>query len=383
MLHRPQAQHGIVHRITDSLFPYHGWGSVCRDENGTLYAVASAFRMQHICPFGKTAMFISRDGGVKWTPPIVLNDSYLDDRDAGIVYLGGGRLLVSWFAHPAEVYRTKLRGWMEAHSAEAVKPAVIGMLDAFGSLPEDKSQGGSFLRISEDYGVTWSDTIRIPVSAPHGPTLCADGTLLYLGKEMYAQSMSPTIPPDTIAAYASRDGGYTWECRGLVEKPAELAWRNLHEPHAIMLPDGTLYGLIRGEGKEVPFGFTMYETLSRDGGRSWSPLRCLGIAGSPPHLLRHSSGALICSFGRRCDPLGERALVSLDNGASWTEEYVLDDNSSSADLGYPCSVEMDDGSILTVYYQRWRDAQTGVSDPYCSLLYTRWRLEESSAVLLR
>ena len=60
---QPEKEQFIVHRAKGSMFAYDGWPSVTVDENGVLYAVASSFRMQHICPFGKTAMYISRDGG--------------------------------------------------------------------------------------------------------------------------------------------------------------------------------------------------------------------------------------------------------------------------------------------------------------------------------
>jgi hypothetical protein len=33
-------------------------------------------------------------------------------------------------------------------------------------------------------------------------------------------------------------------------------------------------------------------------------------------------------------------------------------------------VELDDGSLMTVYYQKYED------DPYCSILYTKWKLEK-------
>ena len=42
------------------------------------------------------------------------------------------------------------------------------------------------------------------------------------------------------------------------------------------------------------------------------------ICGAPPHLLLHSSGALICSVGRRKEPFGQRAYVSYDGGETWT-----------------------------------------------------------------
>ena len=100
------------------------------------------------------------------------------------------------------------------------------------------------------------------------------------------------------------------------------------------------------------------------------------VSGSPPHLLKHSSGALVCVYGRREAPFGERALVSWDNGETWTEDYDLDNRAVGGDLGYPCSVELDDGSILTVYYQKYYNDETGKYDDKCSILYTRWTLDK-------
>ena len=63
----PEATHGIVNRVQGSVFGYQGWPTVARDENGTLYAVVSGFRVQHVCPFGKTVMYISKNNGKTWT----------------------------------------------------------------------------------------------------------------------------------------------------------------------------------------------------------------------------------------------------------------------------------------------------------------------------
>jgi sialidase-1 len=362
---KANAEHGIVNRVKNSLFTYQGWPSVCRDENGTLYAVASSFRLNHICPFGKTAMYISRNNGETWTPPIVINDTYLDDRDAGIVYLGKGRLLVTWFSHPTSVYMNKYFTSIKNSATPIETGAVVGMLGGYPYIPESESLGGSFIRISEDYGVTWGETIKIPVSAPHGPNLLRDGTLIYLGKELYSNGEAPK---DSICAYRS-DNGRNWERISVLGIPEGTVLDNFHEPHVIELPDGRLFGAIRAQGKNIPHGFSIYTTLSEDRGRSWSDLICSGVSGSPPHLMLHSSGALICTYGRREPPFGERAMVSYDYGATWQDEYIIDERVSDSDLGYPASVELDDGSILTVYYQKFP------GDSKCSILYSKWKLK--------
>ena len=110
-------------------------------------------------------------------------------------------------------------------------------------------------------------------------------------------------------------------------------------------------------------------TRSRDGGQTWAPVEPLGFHGSPPHLLRHSSGAIACVYGYRLPPYGQRAMVSRDGGETWVVDLILRDDGPDSDLGYPSSVELGDGSLLTVYYQK-----AGSPADQCALLWTRWRL---------
>ncbi|MGN1346013.1 MAG: sialidase family protein, partial [Eubacteriales bacterium] len=341
-------------------FRYNGWPSVCRDDEGTLYAICSGFRVAHICPFGKTVLFKSWDEGKTWSIPMVINDTYLDDRDAGILCLGGKTLLVTWFAHPVSVYQNQY-----SSSIRGAWGGSGGVLDMYGSIPEEYGHGGSFVRVSHDGGMTWGKTVKVPVSTPHGPILRRDGSILYLGKEHYSEGAET---PEVISAWESRDEGQTWSKLGELSPPEGTAWANFHEPHVLELDDGTLLGVIRAQGPEVAYGFTMYQSMSRDGGKTWSEMIPLGVAGSPPHLLRHSSGALILTYGCRSVPYGERALVSRDNGATWTESYCISET-TPCDLGYPASVELSDGSLLTVYYQQYEQ------EGFPSILCTRWFLE--------
>lgn len=370
----PEVSHGIVNRVQGSIFGYQAWGTVARDEAGTLYAVASGFRVSHICPFGKTVMYISKNEGKTWSPPIVINDTYMDDRDAGILYLGNGRMLVTWFTHSAEAYRTRWYESIGRRAEPAALDATLGMLQGYDHIPEEERLAGSYIRISEDYGMTWGETIRIPISAPHGPTLCRDGSLIYLGLEIYEEDRIHTRylkgGNEAVDLYRSTDGGKTWKLESHVTAPDWLGEGvHLDEPHVLELPDGRLLGAFRVEGVKP---FTIALSISEDGGKSWGEVYPTGVSGSPPHLMLHSSGALICSFGRRENPCGERAMVSYDLGRSWEEEYVLctAKDPNQVDLGYPTTVELSDGSLFTMYYQRYED------DAKCSMLYTKWRLNK-------
>lgn len=356
---RPVCTSGIVSRMKAGMFTCHGWPSVCRDETGTLSVVCSGYRCLHICPFGKTLLFQSRDDGKTWSAPIVVNDTALDDRDAGILSLGGQHLMVTWFVHPAHVYLDRFAAGIKNDASVREAPVVLGALAAWEVYRDRPELGGSFIRHSYDGGMTWGETIRIPVSSPHGPTRLSDGRLLYVGKQMYAAEE----PDGIVAAYESRDEGLTWQRLARIAFPEGEPNDLFHEPHAIELPDGSIFCAIR---TEKPFSFRT--TRSTDGGRTWTPLEETGFCGSPPHLMLHSSGALICSFGRRTEPFGERAAVSYDGGRTWAAEYILRDDAPYGDLGYPATVELPGGDLLTVYYQAC------AADEKPSILWTRWRL---------
>lgn len=359
----PNVEQGIISRMEESRFGYHGWPSVCMDGDGIIYAVCSAYRMQHICPFGKTAMFISRDRGNTWEAPVIINNTPLDDRDAGIISLGGKKLLVTWFCHPTEVYLGQYRETIKDMCGENAWEAEEKM-KGYSALSPEESRGGSFIRISEDGGSTWSKTIRVPVSSPHGPSLMADGRLLYFGKEF----CSDELEEDILAVCESTDGGYTWKKLSEVDIPAGFTKDNFHEPHILELPSGRLMGAVRAQEAPAYHGFTIFLTYSNDKGKSFSPLKSLDVSGSPPHLMLHSSGKIICSFGRREFPFGERALVINEDGTG--DEYILNEDGPDGDLGYPASVELPDKSILTVYYQKYP------GDKKTSLLFSKWSLVE-------
>ena len=57
---------------------------------------------------------------------------------------------------------------------------------------------------------------------------------------------------------------------------------------------------------------------------------------------------------------------------------VIDDTAPDWDLGYPSTVELSDGSLMTVYYQKYVD-ENGVADTKASLFATHWTLPERDA----
>lgn len=65
---------------------YFGWPTVCRLQNGKIASVASGFRLDHVCPFGKAVIAYSEDEGETFTAPAPVIDTVLDDRDGGVTF---------------------------------------------------------------------------------------------------------------------------------------------------------------------------------------------------------------------------------------------------------------------------------------------------------
>jgi len=357
-----KTENGIICSLPEDTFGYFGWPTVAKTESGTLVVVSSGMRMYHICPYGRTVFLKSKDEGKTWTGPRIINDTPFDDRDTGIIALGKKKLLITWFTSDTRKVVEKKRNkreWQEW--INAVKPGCRWMND-----DNKKKFLGSWIRVSKDEGDTWDTPVKVPVSTPHGPIKLRSGKIIYLGKEPETQY---------IKAMISSDDGITWKEIGSVPLFPGTIPDNYVEPHLVELPSGKLLAHIRFQsrgGFDVTkvglVSFSIMQTESKDGGRSWSIPEPLGFHGSPPHLLLHSSGVLICSYGYRKSPYGQRVCISDDEGKSW-RHFIIRDDGPDEDLGYPSSVELSDGSILTVYYQKITS-----KEEKCSLLWSRWKL---------
>ncbi len=124
-----------------------------------------------------------------------------------------------------------------------------------------------------------------------------------------------------------------------------------HEAHVVETADGGLVGMLRHEGE--PGHYVLWQTESGDGGKTWTQARPTKIWGLPPHIIRLRDGRLLVTYGHRRKPFGQRACISRDGGKTWDldHELLIRDDAPTGDLGYPASIQMDDRTILTIYYQ--------------------------------
>lgn len=334
---------------------YHGWPTIARRANGELWVVCSGTREGHICPFGQMVTMTSRDDGQTWTWPRVLLDGAIDDRDAGVLESAKGTLLATNFTSLAyePLLERELKLAAEGKpSMPAERLARWKAANARLSPSDRKAELGEWLIRSTDGGKSWSARIQTIVNSPHGPIQLSDGRLLYAGKQLWTTDKK-------IGVAESRDDGQSWHW--LAEIPArngDRVDRGYHELHAVEAADGTIIVQIRNHNQ--PNARETLQAESTDGGRSWTVPHPIGVWGLPSHLLRLRDGRLLMTYGHRRAPFGNQARLSTDNGKTWGREMILSGDGKGGDLGYPSTVELADGSLLTVWYESMQEPKRAV-----------------------
>lgn len=336
---------------------YSGWPTVCRRANGQLVVTYSGGREGHVCPFGRVEMITSNDDGQTWTWPRVLLDGPIDDRDSGVLETAKGTLLVTTFTSLA--YEATLEKAKAAKNWPAEKLAAWNAANSRLTAEARKRALGVWMIRSTDGGITWSPRYDCLVNSPHGPIQLADGRLFYAGKDLWRAG-------ERIGVCESSDDGQSW--RWLAEIPTRAGdnHKDYHELHAVETSGSRILVQIRNHN------FTSAgETLqceSSDGGKTWSQPRSIGVWGLPSHLLKLRDGRLLMTYGHRRAPLGNQARVSADQGRTWSEPIILSDDGASGDLGYPSTVELADGTLLSVWYELRKGTTAAV------LRQAKWRL---------
>lgn len=183
------------------------------------------------------------------------------------------------------------------------------------------------------------------------PTVLTDGTWLmpaclwnFTHKSVNIVRIDALQHLQFSSVYASTDAGRTFTLRGSADVPERT-----HDEHMVLQQrDGSLRMLVRT-------GYGIGESLSRDGGVTWSPGKDSGIKGpnSRFHIRRLRSGRVLLvnhhNFTER-DHL--TALLSEDDGQTWPHTLLLDER---ARVSYPDACESVEGRI-DITYDRNRHA---------------------------
>ena len=148
---------------------------------------------------------------------------------------------------------------------------------------------------------------------------------------------------NSIKVHASTDQGKTFTLRGTANVPVP-AMRGPDEPMIVERKDGSLWMMVRVQG--------MGETISRDKGKTWTPVERIAIRHPTTRffLRRLNSGALLLVKHGGIDEKVKReklmAFVSDDDGKTWKGGLMLDERD---DVTYPDGVQAADGKIYIIY----------------------------------
>lgn len=294
----------------------------------------------HIGVKGRLDWIRSEDGGRSWSKPTVVVDSEWDDRNPALGQMADGTMVV---------------GYAEAST-----------YDKEGKW--NTSAGGYelFYVTSHDSGKTWSRKRKLY----SGPIVngSAFGRIIHdrrgtalmaiYGERNRSHPETKKLSGkarDYSGIIRSRDNGRTWGDFSLV-----LAGHN--EASLQLLPDGRLIAVVRTESGAISI------TESSDDGYHWSPPRKLTKEGQHPADIRLlKTGRLLVTYGNRLRPYGVGCVLSGDGGKTWDYEHrrMLAWDSQNTDCGYPSTVQLEDGTVLTMYYSVGTQSVPDIAQAVC------------------
>ncbi|PYI56187.1 sialidase family protein [Paenibacillus flagellatus] len=304
------------------------WPNLTMMPDGSIAAVVFN-KPYHGFGEGHPECWISRDGGYGWerAGAPVRNDPGCNRMNVAAGLAGDGALTVI------------SSGWRLKQVPGEERPTFDQVLDPV-------------VCRSSDGGASWQ--VGGTVEKPEGATgIVPFGDIVRLedgvfGVSMYTCGEKGVTGESKFSSYFLRsyDGGRSWvEPVPIGELSSEAP--NNNETTVLSIDGRRLLAAARTTGD---LHVELY--ASDDGGRSWTgkgpvtlPLQ------HPANFLRLRDGRILLSFGIRCRGyFGVGARISKDDGESWGAPIFLVDYEAVADGGYPSSVELDDGTIVTAYY---------------------------------
>ena len=142
----------------------------------------------------------------------------------------------------------------------------------------------------------------------------------------------------------SRDDGRTWG------EPAIIA-EKINEGVLLPLAGEGWLCIMRTTEKPAPeLGQELRQFRSTDDGKTWTDEGLLtGFHKHPPSLIRLKDNRLVLTYGNRRNGNIE-ARLSKDDGKMWDAPLRL--FQTSGDMGYPSTVQLPDGRMVTVFYAK-------------------------------
>lgn len=196
----------------------------------------------------------------------------------------------------------------------------------------------AFVCRSSDHGKSWQQTGSIGPLPGHEYPPIAFGPIQTLADGKLAL---PAHSDGNSYLLHSGDDGYNWSVRGTIAKD------NFNETCFTVVKPGHLLAAARTyDDQHLEF------YASEDDGITWQARGQATMPGQIPGNLRVlADGRILFTYGIR--NLGLRGIgyrFGDADGAKWSRPGVLLDFGTITDGGYPSSVQLPDGTIVTAYY---------------------------------
>lgn len=297
---------------------------------------------------GDVACWASTDGGVTWQlrgnatqhqPGTARFNHAIGSNAAGDIFVAAG----GWSLVPNEDGKTFKRG-------ELQRPVVSRSAD-----------GGKNWRVSTAFP-DGQDGQRL---VPFGNIVPgADGNLR-VAAYSFSHGRKPRV--DTCYSVISRDGGITWAIQSVIGTPAA------NETDLLHLGGGRWLAAARNLGDPGASGHSIDLYASEDDAGTWTKgARVTEPLEHPGDLLKLADGRIVLAYGdRRPGHHGVAIKVSGDQGRSWSAPVAITRGVQTRDTGYPSTVQLADGTLVTAYYTKKSTRLDGYH-----MAVVRWRLEK-------
>jgi sialidase-1 len=299
---------------------------------------------EHYANDGDVVMIRSKDGGRTWGGRQVVSAiKDVDEREGCGIQMKDGTIVVGVFYN------------------DNYTPEGPYNWDGKAKLPKiDRPRLGAHFITSKDNGKTWSapkfmDLKGMPFRGLEGPTDAPiempDGSLMLAA---IGYGIDGDVKNNGGVMLRSTDHGSTWKYVSTIAGDPNGKMKGYVEPGIVRTKSGRIIAGFRNHLLEN----AIYMTYSDDNGKTWVPVFKTEMIGHPVDLIQLTDGRIMATYGirtaegRHTEPGGIRACFSSDNGKTWDirTEVQLRSDFINWDTGYPESLQMADGKILTAYY---------------------------------
>lgn len=305
---------GATADITNDTY-YNAWPAVIKNDSDLVLTYMKAFT-HHEENSGNMKIKVSSNSGSTWGSEI---QGYYDT-------------FTPWFASPMGITRLS--------SGRLIVSLWRDQVGVSGS-------GEAGIVYSDDDGATWSPWVAATNSFTQ--EAFSAGAVVQLGNGDLLLPIEGSNTGDPIAnrschTVRSTNNGATWGSEVTVRNYATDS-RPYYETTLLLLDNGELIAIHRNSAGTG----THYIQRSTDQGATtgnWGAPASAFTGYGKPHAIQGASGTIIVGSRRNSDAAAV-VRTSIDRGATWSSEYVIDATMTESE--YVCPVELSLGSYLVVY----------------------------------